>query len=86
MSEARKPNTNEWGTVLTREGYERFKKELEELVRVRRPQVIERIRAARELGDLSENSEYHAAKEEQAFIEGRIKELERLLRGARIID
>ncbi len=72
--------------VLTREGYERFKKELEELVRVRRPQVIERLRAARELGDLRENSEYHAAKEEQAYVEHRIAELERLLRGVRIID
>ncbi len=74
------------GNFLTREGYERFKKELDELVRVRRPQIIERIRAARELGDLSENAEYHAAKEEQALVEGRIRELERILRGARIIE
>lgn len=81
-----KSDKNVEGTVLTREGYERFKKELDELIRVRRPQVIERLRAARELGDLSENSEYHAAKEEQAFVEGRIQELERLLRGARVID
>ncbi|QAA76055.1 MAG: Transcription elongation factor GreA [Candidatus Bipolaricaulis sibiricus] len=72
--------------VLTREGYERFKKELDELVRVRRPQVIERLRAARELGDLRENAEYHAAKEEQGFVENRIAELERLLRGVRIIE
>lgn len=71
---------------MTREGYERFKKELEELIRVRRPQVIERLRAARELGDLRENSEYHAAKEEQAYVENRIAELERLLRGVRVID
>lgn len=72
--------------VLTREGYERFKKELDDLVRVRRPKVIERLRAARELGDLRENSEYHAAKEEQGFVESRIAEIERLLRGARIIE
>ncbi|MBC7092637.1 hypothetical protein H5T53_01305 [Candidatus Bipolaricaulota bacterium] len=74
------------GNVLTREGYERLKKELDELVRVRRPQVRERLRAARELGDLRENSEYHAAKEEQGLVESRIAELERLLRGVRIIE
>lgn len=74
------------GNVLTREGYERFKKELDELVRIRRPQVIQRLRAARELGDLRENSEYHAAKEEQGYVESRIAELERLLRGVRIIE
>lgn len=80
------PKTNNYERVMTREGYERFKKELEELIRVRRPQVIERLRAARELGDLRENSEYHAAKEEQAYVENRIAELERLLRGVRVID
>ncbi len=80
------PKTNNYDRVMTREGYERFKKELEELIRVRRPQVIERLRAARELGDLRENSEYHAAKEEQAYVENRIAELERLLRGVRVID
>jgi len=74
------------GNVLTREGYERFKKELEYLTRVRRPEVIAKLRAARELGDLRENSEYHAAKEEQGLIESRIAELERLLRGVRIIE
>jgi transcription elongation factor GreA len=74
------------GNVLTREGYERFKKEFDELVRVRRPQVIERLRAARELGDLGENSEYHAAKEEQGLVESRIAELERLFRGVRSIE
>lgn len=79
-----KPNYQE--KVLTREGYERFKKELDELVRVRRPNVIQRLRAARELGDLRENAEYHAAKEEQGFVETRIVELERLLRGVRIIE
>jgi transcription elongation factor GreA len=53
---------------------------------VKRPEIAEKIRRAREYGDLSENAEYHAAKEEQALVEGRIAELERLLRGARIID
>lgn len=75
-----------WDKVLTREGYERLKKELEHLIRVRRPEIAEKIRRAREYGDLSENAEYHAAKEEQALVEGRIAQLERLLRGARIID
>lgn len=80
------PKAENYERVMTREGYERFKKELEELIRVRRPQVIERLRAARELGDLRENSEYHAAKEEQAYVENRIAELERLLRGVRVLD
>ncbi len=75
-----------WDKVLTREGYEWFKKELDHLIHVRRPEIAEKIRRAREYGDLSENAEYHAAKEEQALVEGRIAELERLLRGARIID
>lgn len=75
-----------WDKVLTREGYERLKKELDYLIRVKRPEIAEKIRRAREYGDLSENAEYHAAKEEQALVEGRIAELERLLRGARIID
>lgn len=75
-----------WDKVLTREGYERLKAELDYLVRVKRPEIAEKIRQAREYGDLSENAEYHTAKEEQALVEGRIAELERLLRGARIID
>lgn len=74
------------GAVLTREGYERLKKELEHLVRVRRPQVAQRLREAREYGDIRENAEFAAAKEEQAQIEARIAELERLLRGARVVD
>jgi transcription elongation factor GreA len=72
--------------VLTREGYERLRKELEHLIRVRRPQVAQRLREAREFGDIRENAEFAAAKEEQAQIEARIAELERLLRGARVVD
>lgn len=75
-----------WDKVLTREGYARLKAELDYLVRVKRPEIAEKIRQAREYGDLSENAEYYTAKEEQALVEGRIAELERLLRGARIID
>ena len=65
---------------------EKLEKELEELKLVRRPEVVERIKIARSYGDLSENSEYEAAKDEQAFVEGRIKELEQQIRTAEIID
>jgi hypothetical protein len=51
-----------WDKVLTREGYERLKKELDYLIRVKRPEIAEKIRRAREYGDLSENAEYHAAR------------------------
>ena len=71
---------------LTQEGLEKLKKELEELKTVRRREVIDRIQAARELGDLSENAEYSDAKDEQSFIEGRIEELEALIKKAEIID
>jgi len=59
--------------------------ELEELTRARRPEVVARIKAARELGDLRENAEYHAAREEQSFLEGRVQLLEQRLRNAVIV-
>lgn len=65
---------------------EKLEKELEELKLVRRPEVVERIKIARSYGDLSENSEYDAAKDEQAFIEGQIATIETKLRYAEIID
>ncbi len=71
---------------LTAEGAERLKQELQQLKTVRRPAVIEAIATAREHGDLKENAEYHAAREEQGFIEGRIAELESVLSNAQIID
>jgi transcription elongation factor GreA len=71
---------------LTAEGSERLKSELKELKSVKRPAVIEAIATAREHGDLKENAEYHAAREEQGFIEGRIAELESALSNAQIID
>ncbi len=71
---------------LTAEGAARLRTELEELVTVRRPQVIARIRTAKELGDLKENADYTAAREEQSFLEGRIQALEAQLRDAMIID
>ena len=71
---------------LTAAGVERLKQELKELKSVKRPAVIEAIAVAREHGDLRENAEYHAAREEQGFIEGRIAEIESALSNAQIID
>ncbi len=71
---------------LTREGIERLKKELDELVNVRRPALAERLRKAIQQGDLSENADYIAAKEEQGFLEGRIQEIETMLRNAVLIE
>ena len=68
--------------TLTAEGAERLRAELAELTDVRRPEVIGRIRTAKEHGDLKENAEYHAAREEQSFLEGRIQALEARLRDA----
>ena len=71
---------------LTAAGAERLRLELKELKSVKRPAVIEAIATAREHGDLKENAEYHAAREEQSFTEGRIAELESVLSNAQIID
>jgi transcription elongation factor GreA len=71
---------------LTPEGKERLEQELEFLRLVRRPEVAEHIRIAREDGDLSENAGYDAAKEEQAHVEGRILTLENILKNAQIIE
>jgi transcription elongation factor GreA len=71
---------------ITATGAERLKLELKELKSVRRPAIIEAIATARDHGDLKENAEYHAAREEQSFTEGRIAELESALSNAQIID
>ena len=71
---------------ITKVGAERLEAELKELKSVRRPKVIQAIAEAREHGDLKENAEYHAAREEQGFIEGRIKDIEGKLSHAQIID
>ena len=73
-------------TVLTSEGVRKLEQELQKLKTVRRREVADRIKQALAFGDLSENSEYDEAKNEQAFIEGRIVTLEKLLRNAKIID
>jgi transcription elongation factor GreA len=71
---------------ITPEGLETVRKELDELVTVRRPSVVAKIKAARELGDLSENFEYHAAKNDQGFMEARIKELEAIIKNHVLIE
>lgn len=71
---------------MTPEGYEKLKEELERLIKVERPAIIQAIAEARAHGDLSENAEYHAAREKQSFIEGRIQELQAKLARAYVID
>lgn len=72
--------------ILTQEGLKKLEEELENLKSVKRREVAERIKIAIGYGDISENSEYEDAKNEQAFIEGRIITLEKMLRNARIIN
>ncbi len=74
------------GKVLTPEGYKKLEAELKELKEIRLPEIAEKIKQAKELGDLSENAEYHAAKEEQAIANGRIAEISQLLKGGEIVD
>jgi len=71
---------------MTKEGKEKLEQELEQLKTVKRKEVVERIKIARSFGDLSENSEYDSAKDEQAFVEGRITTLENMIRNAKIIE
>ena len=73
-------------TPMTAAGAAQLEEELKQLRSVERPRIIQAIAEARELGDLKENAEYHAAREEQGFIEGRIKEIEAKLSHAHIID
>ena len=73
-------------TPMTREGHKRLQDELERLKRVERPSITRAIDEARAHGDLSENAEYHAAREKQAFTEARIKELEAKLSTAEVLD
>ena len=71
---------------ITVQGFEKLKEELEELKKVKRPKIIEAIAEARGHGDLKENAEYHAAKEEQSKIEGRVLEINDLIARANIVD
>lgn len=72
--------------IISQEGYDKMEKELEELLKVRRPEIARRIESAKELGDLSENAEYSDAKEAQAFNDGRISELSSLLKNLTVVE
>jgi len=76
---------NDQNTFITAEGLEKLKQELDDLKNVKRREISERIQEAKELGDLSENAEYVEAKNEQAFIEGRVQEIESIIKHATII-
>lgn len=73
-------------TYLTAEGEKKLRLELAELTGPRREELAQRLRSAIQMGDLSENADYHKAKEDQGFLEGRIKEIETILRNAVIIE
>lgn len=74
------------GNVLTRQGYEEMQRELHEIMKVKRPAVVERIKEALQLGDLSENFDYHDAKHQQGLLEARLQQLKSILDNATIID
>ena len=71
---------------LTKEGYDKLQQELKDLVDKKRPYTVLRLQKARAMGDLSENSEYSAAKEELAFVEGRVREIETLIKNAEVVE
>ncbi|MEJ2347835.1 MAG: transcription elongation factor GreA [Patescibacteria group bacterium] len=71
---------------VTKQGFDDLKKELDELVNTKRPKIVERLAYARGQGDLSENSDYHNAKEELDFLDGRISELEEVINNAEIVS
>ena len=73
-------------TYISKDGLDKLRAELEEMLNVRRPEIAQRIHDAKEHGDLSENAEYEDAKNEQAFVEGRIQTLEAMIKNASIID
>jgi transcription elongation factor GreA len=76
----------ETGLLITKEGFEKVKDELERLKSVQRKEVAERIRDSKQFGEFLENSEYEEAKAEQAFVEGRIIELQRILQNAVVVE
>lgn len=78
--------TNQSSVPMTKQGYQALQDELKRLKRDERPKIIKAISDAREHGDISENAEYHAAKERQSFLEGRIQELEDKIARAQVID
>ena len=81
-----KMNQKDNSLLLTPEGLNKIKEELRELIENKRPEVAKRIQDAREAGDISENSEYDAAKQEQSYVEGRISELEDIVKNAKVSE
>ena len=81
-----KMSDNEKETILTKGGLRKLEEELDHLKGTKRKEIAERIKQAKAFGDLSENAEYDDAKNEQAFVEGRILQIEQMLRNARVID
>jgi len=77
---------NEKEIIVTNEGLAEFKREYEELINVKIPENLEKIKAAREMGDLSENADYSAARDEQAKLEQRRKELEEIIDNAKVLN
>lgn len=77
---------NKKKVFVTREGLSELKKELEELEKEKRPSILDRVSQARAMGDLSENSEYTAAREELSLMDGRIEELQEILKNASLIE
>ena len=73
-------------TYISKDGLDKLRHELEEMVSIRRPEIAQRIHDAKEHGDLTENAEYEDAKNEQAFVEGRIQMVESLIKNATLID
>jgi transcription elongation factor GreA len=71
---------------LTKEGYENLQKEYKDFIEVKKPFAIDRLQKARSMGDLSENSEYNAAKDELGFVEGRILEIEEIFKQAEVVE
>ncbi|MEK7634108.1 MAG: transcription elongation factor GreA [Patescibacteria group bacterium] len=71
---------------LTKKGYDDLQKEHDDLTKMKRPQAVDRLQKARGMGDLSENSEYTAAKEELAFVEGRVREIEEIFKQAVVVE
>jgi transcription elongation factor GreA len=80
------PRVNSKTTYISKDGLDKLRAELDEMLAVRRPEIAQRIHDAKEHGDLSENAEYEDAKNEQAFVEGRIQTLESLIKNATLID
>lgn len=86
MSDMTKINMENKKIQITQQGYDELKKELDELVSIKRPEIVERLERARNEGDLAENSAYHDSKDDLEFLDGRIDELKNVLDNANILN